>query len=63
MDDMVKVLLLDAHEDNGETPWATPLGGDRYRLENQPVLHPYAHGEEVIAPMDPETGWRTVRPT
>jgi hypothetical protein len=44
---MVKVELQGPDGDV-ETPWATPLGGDRYRLENSPF---WAYGvsyEDVI---------------
>lgn len=70
--DMVKVALID-EEGDVETLWATPLGGELYRLDNIPF---YAYGvswlDVVEAPLDAgglptfrrvaeKSGHRTVR--
>ena len=59
-DPLAKVLFRVPDEDGGasvETLWATPLGDDRYKLDNSPF---YAYGvsweDTVFAPIDSQDG-------
>jgi hypothetical protein len=52
---MVKVELRD-HYDNVETLWATPLGRNRYRLENSPFFAYSVSFLDVIEARLPSTG-------
>lgn len=56
--DMAKVLFRVAEDDgsaNVETLWATPLGDDRYQLDNSPFYAYAVSWKDVIyAPRDPD---------
>ena len=49
MKGMVKVSLH-----TFERVWATPLGGDKYRMENTSTIFRLDYGDEIIAHEDPE---------
>lgn len=54
---MVKVALhtLDGGEIMvAESVWAYPVGGDRYRIENNPLSPVLSYGNVVTAPADDE---------
>jgi Domain of unknown function (DUF4265) len=54
--DLVKIRFRDQQTDNTETLWATPVGGDRYRLENSPFFAYGVSWQDVVEARAGEDG-------